>query len=73
MNLFPEDQSNIWAWSHNSDKPLDPSWRAKMEQTAELRFVWEDSKGWHQVQGHSRTQYYGYSYMAKDLTPIKEN
>jgi hypothetical protein len=64
------NQFNIWVWSHGWDTHLDPSWRSTMEQTAQLRFVWEDTKGWHQVQGHLPTQYYSQSFMAKDLKPL---
>jgi hypothetical protein len=66
------NQFNIWVWSHGRDTHLDPSWRSTMEQTAQLRFVWEDSKGWHQVQGHLPNQYYSQSFMATDLSPLSE-
>ncbi len=66
------NQFNIWVWSHGWDTHLDPSWRSTMEQTAQLRFVWEDSKGWHRVQGHLPNQYYSQSFMANDLSPLPE-
>lgn len=66
------NQFNIWEWSHGWETHLDPSWRSTMEQTAELRIVWEDSKGWHQVQGHLPSQYGSQSFMANDLGPLPE-
>ncbi len=66
------NQFNTWAWSHGWDEHLDPSWRTTMELTAQLRFVWEDSNGWHEVQGHLPSQYYNQNFKAMDLKPLTE-
>jgi hypothetical protein len=66
------NQFNTWVWSHGWETHLDPSWRSTMDKSAQLRFVWEDSEGWHQVQGHLPSQYYSQSFRASDLKPLPE-
>jgi len=60
-------QHRSWRWGHTWKKPADPTWRQSMEQSAELRFVWQDEAGWHEVKGKLPSQYAPAAYEAKAL------
>lgn len=63
---------NFWNWGYTWKTDYDPAWRQSMERTAELRFVWEDDAGWHQVQGHLPSQYSPAKFTGSDLKPLNQ-
>jgi hypothetical protein len=64
--LFPK-QTSFFGWGHLWRSHQDPKWRPILEKTTELRIVWQDATGWHQIQGHLPSQYSPNIFKATDL------
>ena len=64
---LPPGQRNTWDWGHTWRSKNDPSWRKSMEQTAELRLVWQDEDGWHEMRGKLPSQYSPRAFEASNL------
>jgi hypothetical protein len=60
-------QSNRWTWGKHWLQRLDPAWRTSMENTTEVKLVWEDDTGWHEFRAKLPSQYAPNVYKAQDL------